>query len=206
MTAFIRLFFNLLFPLSILSIILSMLYFMMDYDASRAMKLGVLSGILLSIPLSFLLATALLILRKVSPEQGKQGKQGEQGEQEEQVAQTKVQTQVQAKEESKVSEPVPIENIKGVTQESKCMLLMDRELAFEILMNFLKKIKHSTIAINDPKRGIITIQNKKGIIQTNITALSKHTSEIILRTQNNIIDVEKLIHALKEKEHSLLQY
>lgn len=200
MTAFIRLFFNLLFPLSILSIILSMLYFMMDYDASRAMKLGVLSGILLSIPLSFLLATALLILRKVSPEQGKQGEQGEQ------VAQTKVQTQVQAKEESKVSEPVPIENIKGVTQESKCMLLMDRELAFEILMNFLKKIKHSTIAINDPKRGIITIQNKKGIIQTNITALSKHTSEIILRTQNNIIDVEKLIHALKDKEHSLLQY
>lgn len=200
MTAFIRLFFNLLFPLSILSIILSMLYFMMDYDASRAMKLGVLSGILLSIPLSFLLATALLILRKVSPEQGKQGEQGEQ------VAQTKVQTQVQAKEESKVSEPVPIENIKGVTQESKCMLLMDRELAFDILMNFLKKIKHSTIAVNDPKRGIITIQNKKGIIQTNITALSKHTSEIILRTQNNIIDVEKLIHALKDKEHSLLQY
>ncbi|MEA2046892.1 MAG: hypothetical protein U9O64_00435 [Campylobacterota bacterium] len=203
MATFIRLFFTLLFPLSILSIILSMLYFMMDYDASKAMKLGVLSGILMSIPLSFVLATALLILRKVSPNQQTDIEQSKEQSKEKIKEETKVQTK---EVETKVSEPAPIDTIKGITQESTCMLLMDRELAFEILMNFLKKIKHSTISLNDPQRGIITIQNKEGIIQTNITALTKHTSEIILRTQNNATHAEKLIHALKEKEHSLLQY
>ena len=83
---------------------------------------------------------------------------------------------------------------------------MDKELTFDVILNALKNENECTLTQSDPKKGTMTIQTKKGIIQTTITSLTQHTSQIILQTVDNAKQVKNLISHIKEKEHSFLQY
>ena len=190
MQIYIRLFLNLLMPLTVLISVISIGYFTFDYSFSKAMKLGILSGVLLGIGISLVMAFLLLILRKVQREEHSEIAYIE----EEVTVATANKTQTNAKVQTDLS------------KELKCMLLMDRELTFNVILNALKKNKDFVLSFSDPKKGTLHIETKEGMIQTSITSLTKHTSQIILHAQNNVKPIRNLISQLKEKETSFLQY
>jgi len=194
MHAYIRLFFTLFLPLSLLFTVASIGYFTFNYDFSKAIQLGVLAGVLIGLAVSFVLAFVLLILRKVQKVESTQSDHH-----------TETQT-APIQEVAKEHKNSKNNQAKGVSKEVKCMLLMDRELTFEVLLNTLKDQDMCTVSASDPKKGTLTIQTKEGMIQTTITSLTKHTSQIILLTQNNAKHVKTLISLIKEKEHAFLQY
>jgi hypothetical protein len=192
MHTYIRLFLNLLLPLSLLFVIASIGYFTLDYDFSKAFRLGVLTGVLIGIGTSLVIAFVLLILRNLKKISNTEFE-----------PHTKTQTVPVDKvvEENKRSKQE-----KGIYEEIKCMVLMENELTFEVLINALKSEYKFAVTQYDPQKKSISIETKEGIIQTTITSLTKHTSQIILLTQNNTNQVKKLLSQIKEKEHSFLQY
>ena len=200
MRPYIQLFITLLLPLSILCTVASIGYFAFSYDFSKAIKLGVLSGVLIGIGLSLIMAFALLMLRKIQKNetiQNEEGAESTTNAEREPIARTET---VKAS-----GNPKQTQN-KSIGKEIKCMLLMDRALTFQVLLNAVKDQNTCNITASDAKKGTISIQTKEGMIQTTITSLTQHTSQLMLVTQNNAKQVKKLISQIKEKEHSFLQY
>jgi len=60
---FFRLYFGLLIPLNILFIIASIIYFNNDYNLTKSLRLGVLSGFFIALAVSFATTILLLIMR-----------------------------------------------------------------------------------------------------------------------------------------------
>lgn len=193
MRTFIHLFLNLLIPLSILFIIASIGYFTYAYDFSKALKLGILTGVLLGIGTSLIAAPILLISGKV--------KNNEKTDLEEYAEPELVSEKV--KKETKAPQQ---KQVMGIGKEIKCMLIMDRELAFNVILNTPKDQMGCTVSQSDPEKGIISIQTKAGIIQTTITSLTKHTSQVIIHAVNNEKQAQILVTHLKKKEYSFLEY
>ncbi len=198
MRTYIRLFINLLLPLTLLFTAASVGYFTFDYSLSKAFNLGILSGVVIGISISLVMAFLLLMFRKI-PKREKVQK-------EEKIdAPIHVETEAAPiRKVTKAKRHPKQEN--SLSKEIKCMLLMDKELTFDVILNALKNQKECTLSKSDPKKGTMTIQTKDGIIQTTITALTQHTSQIILQTEDNAKQIKNLISQLKEKEHSFLQY
>lgn len=200
MRTYIRLFMTLLLPLSILFTVASMIYFTFNYDFSKAIKLGVLSGVLIAISTSLVIALMLLLLRKMQSNESVQDNEPMKSADHSEAVPIPIHKVVQDHKQTR-EKPT-----RGVSNEIKCMLLMDRELTFEVILSAIKKENDCALSASDPKKGTMTIQTQEGIIQTTITSLTQHTSQIILLTQNNARQVKKLISHIKEKELSFLQY
>jgi len=65
MRVYLQLFFGLLIPLSALFIVISILYFKVEYDFTKAIRLGVLTGIMLSLAVSFITSIFLQAKRLI---------------------------------------------------------------------------------------------------------------------------------------------
>ncbi|MDQ7047077.1 MAG: hypothetical protein Q9M39_05465 [Sulfurovum sp.] len=183
MQIYIRLVFNLLIPLILLFTVLSIGYFTFDYNFSKAFQLGILSGVLIGVSMSLPLALIRLISNVIR-------------------------TPKTYEDEEVI---VPLETLvitkeNNLPEEIKCMLLMDRELAFDVTLNTLKNNSTCTLVKSDPKKGTMRIQTTEGIIEISITSLTRHTSRIILQAIDNVTHVKHLISKVKEKEHAFLQY
>ncbi len=192
MQTYIRLFLNLLLPLTLLFTVASVGYFTFDYSFSKAFKLGILSGVFIGIGMSLIMALALLILRKVQKNENIESP-------------AHVETEAAPIDKVDKTKKNPKQE-NPFSEEIKCMLLMDRELTFDVIRNALKNENGCTLSQSDPKKGTMTIQTKKGIIQTTITSLTQHTSQVILQTVDNAKQIKNLISHIKEKEHSFLEY
>lgn len=188
MQTYIRMFFTLLLPISLICVIVSIGYFTLNYDLSKAIKLGVLSGVLIGMAISLVMAFSLPMLRKVPKSEH-----------------TEIETEAM-QNVRKDNKNTKHHQKKDISKEIKCMLLMNRVLAFEVLLNVLKDQNLDNVSASDPQKKTVTIQIKENSIQATITSLTEHTSQIILRTQNNAKQIEKLISLIKEKEHAFLQY
>ncbi len=192
MQTYIRLFLNLLLPLTLLFTVASVGYFTFDYSFSKAFKLGILSGVFIGIGMSLIMALALLILRKVQKNENIESP-------------AHVETEAAPIDKVDKTKKNPKQE-NPFSEEIKCMLLMDRELTFDVIRNALKNENGCTLSQSDPKKGTMTIQTKKGIIQTTITSLTQHTSQVILQTVDNGKQIRNIISHIKEKEHSFLEY
>ena len=202
MRVYLQLFFGLLIPLSALFIVISILYFKVEYDFTKAIRLGVLTGIMLSLAVSFIasifLQTKRLInSRTLSPRKAKiksykhKTKKGK-----------KSTTPTENEEET---DPTS-QNKTNKTISKKVMLLMDEELAFEVALNAITYHTLGKIKPNETTKGVINVKSKKGAIKIIITATTKHTSQVEIHTDKNTKSTGKIITYLKEKEHSFLQY
>lgn len=194
MRTFIHLFLNLLIPLSILFIIIAIGYFTYQYDFSKALQLGILTGVLFGIGASLIAAPILLISGKVKKQEDTDL---------EEYAEPELTSENKAVKETKAPQQ---KQILGVGKEIKCMLIMDRELAFNVILNTPEDQKGCSVSQSDPEKGIINIQTKAGIIQTTITSLTKHTSQVIIHAVNNTKQAQELVTLLKKKELSFLDY
>ncbi len=93
------------------------------------------------------------------------------------------------------------------TIEQKLMLLMDKKLACEVALYAITDQNIGEITTQESKeKSIITVQAKNENIQITITPLTRHTSQVILKTVRKSKYTHNIISYIKEKEHSFLQY
>ena len=194
MRTFIHLFLNLLIPFSILFIVLSIGYFTYEYDFSKALKLGILTGVLFGIGTSLIMSPIFLISGKVKKQEAPDL---------EEYAQTERASEHTVQKETKAPKQ---KQVMGAGKEIKCMLIMDKELAFNVILNTPEDQMGCSISQSDREKGSISIQTKAGIIQTSITSLTKHTSQVIIHAMNNAKQAQTLVTHLKKKEYAFLDY
>ena len=185
MRTYLRLFFSLLMPISMIMAIASVAYFSVHYDFSKAMKLGILSGVLLGLGISPIAALFLLVTRS-----GKKPAQ---------------ETVKVDKETNRETKEVPVKMQNSI--EHKLMLLMDKKLAFEVALYAVTDKNMGDIKTHETKENaMITVHTKEENIQISTTPLTRHTAQVILKTERNSQYTDKIISYIKEKEHSFLQY
>ena len=186
MRTYLRLFFNLLMPISIIITIGSVAYFSVNYDFTKAMKLGVLSGVLLGLGISPIAALFLLLRRR---------------------GEKPVQESLNIHKEPKNNnKEIPVVNSKNAI-EHKLMLLMDKKLSFDVALYAITDQNIGEVKTHETKENaIITVHAKEENIQISTTPLTRHTSQVILKTERNSQYTDKIISYIKEKEHSFLQY
>jgi mannitol-specific phosphotransferase system IIBC component len=184
MRAYIRIFMNLLMPISAIVTILAIAYFSVNYDFNKAMKLGVLSGVLIGFVISFIGALILLVMRVKKP-----------SVQESDIGQEH--TNVNTKPSSNNKTPV----------EQKLMLLMDKKVAFDVALFAIAEQNLGDIKTKETQeKCTITLRTQDQTIQIITTSLTRHTAQIILQASKNSEEIQKIISYIKEKEHSFLQY
>ncbi len=179
-------------PISMIITIVSVAYFSVDYNFTKAMKLGVLSGVLLGLGISFIATLFLLITRKV-------GKPAQETMKVHQEINHKI------KKTDQKTKDVPVEIPNSI--EHKLMLLMDKKLGFEVALHAITDQKIGEITTKETKENsMIILHTPEETMQISITPLTRHTAQVILKTERNSKYDQKIISYIKEKEHSFLQY
>jgi len=209
MRAFIRLFFTLFIPVTLLIAVVLTLYFTVQYSFSQAMSLGVLYGLFSGIIVTMILTIALLslgggklnmqnIFKKTPKEKESTDNDSKQHEE---------LTDDKAPINQNVTKDVQQNNTnltKGIDQ--KMMLLMNKELTFEIILSTIKNQFSRSLTTHNSEKGNIDIKIQDETIAIAVTPLTKHTSQVIINGTNNSKYIQDIVSFLKEKEHSFLQY
>ena len=211
MRAYLHLFFGLLIPLSALFVIASIIYFTIDYDFNKAIRLGIVTGIMTSLAVSFVTSIFLQIKRLIqngtlSPKKAKMKasiKQDTKKIKKAKVKKTK-KDNLPIDKEGEPSEIAEKETNKPISQ--KVMLLMDQELAYEVTLNAIKYHSIGNVKTSDAGKNTILVKNKKEALEITFTAPTKHTAQVKIQTKAHTKSMQKIISYLKEKEHSFLQY
>jgi len=202
MRVYLQLFFGLLIPLSALFIVVSILYFKVEYDFTKAIRLGVLTGIMLSLSVSFIASVflqtkRLISSRALSPRKAKiksykhKTKKGKKS-----TTPTENEEETDPTSQNKTNRPI----------SQKVMLLMNEELAFKVALNAITYHTLGKIKLNETTKGVINVEGKKGIKKIIVSATTRHTSQVEIHSDQNIKSIGKIIAYLKEREHSFLQY
>ena len=178
MRAYLNLLFSIGLPVSTLFVAVATVYFSLSYDLGKALKLGMLAGFLTGVGFSVIMAGVLLLMRK---------------------ARTK-HIQITQPESHIVHESTngPI--------DKKFMLLMDRELAFEVAIYSIIDQHIGEVTKGSKRQGTISIHTPEQMINVAITSLTKHTAEVEVKADAYNMSVQKIINYIKLKESSFLQY
>lgn len=191
MRKFLLIFLRLLIPVTILVSVLLTLFFTVDYSFSQALSLGVLYGLFSGIGLTIILSIALLLLREGRENVEKTSKK------------TQKQQEIKANEELiKIESSLNQKN----SMDHKLMLLMNKELTFEIILIALKNQFSRSLTTQNIDTGSIDVTTHDGIISISVLPLTKHTSQVTINGLSNSKYIQNIVSFLKEKEHSFLQY
>ena len=178
MRAFFNLFLSLGVPISALFISIATGYFMMDYDLSKALKLGTLSGFMAAVVVSFVMAAVLLLMRKVRS----------------------------SRAEKSTLQNTIIHTSENGPFDKTFILLMDKVIALEVLVHSVIDQKLGNIKHGDKGEKTITVHTPEYAIDISVLQLTKHTSEVKIKANKYSPSVQKIIHYTKMKELSFLQY
>jgi len=178
MRAFFNLFLSLGVPVSALFITVATGYFMMDYDLSKALKLGTLSGFITAVVFSFLMAAVLLFMRKARAAR---------------IAKNDPENTITHKPENG-------------TLDKTFILLMDRVLALEVLVHSVIDQKLGNIKHGDKDNRAITVYAPEHAIDISVIQLTDQTSEVRIKANKYSPSVKKIINYTKMKEFSFLNY
>jgi len=201
----LNLFLTLSMPLSILFTAIAIVYYSIDFEFSKSIKLGILTGVLMSIILSVVLTPIILVLRTLrlkkikkemlSPVHNKN---------------TKPLKQKATIYEKKTTSPYRNEIIETTDKpdsiEEKLMLLMDKDLAYEVSLASIHQQNIGDIIYQNKEEGILLVRTEDREIKMAVSPLTKHTAQVIITTTIDNSNMKNIISILKEKEHSFLQY
>lgn len=186
MRAYLYIFFNLLMPVSVIIALAAVIYFSLSYDFSKALKLGILYGVMIGLPVTFIASLVLKITRKKKPVA-------------EDVSDTLPEHTGSEIEASSSNSRTP--------KEQKLMLLMDKKLAFDVaLFSIIDQKLGKTTTKETKEKYTIALRTQNETIQIISTSLTRHTSQIVLKAAENSQELQKIITYIKQKEHSFLQY
>ncbi len=178
MRVYLNLFLSIVLPVSVLFTVASTVYFSIHYDLDKALKLATLTGVLLGTGFSVVMAGILLIMRK---------------------ARTK---------HIQITQPeshILHESTNGPI-DKKLMILMDRELAFEVAIHSIIDQNIGEVTKGSKRKGTISIHTPEQMINLAITSLTKHTAQIEVKADAYNMSVQQIINYIKLKESSFLQY
>jgi len=181
-------------PLSVLFTAVSVVYYSMEFVFSKAIKLGIVTGVLSSTLLAFFLAAAILLLRKT------------------QVYKPKVRTKTSFNANN-------IPKILTIPQkdfdtnivhprniEKKFILLMEKELAYEVSLQSMQHQNVGEIIYQNKDKGLILLKDDRKELKINVSTLTKHTAEIIITSTLNHHFIKQVVALIKNKEHDFLTY
>jgi len=173
-------------PISIVIALAAVVYFSLSYDLSKAIKLGILYGVMIGFPVTFIASLVLNITRKMKPVV-------------EDVSDTLPEHTDSEIEFSSSNRRTPI--------EQKLMLLMDKKLAFDVArFSIIDQNLGKTTTKESKEKCTISLRTQNETIQIISTSLTRHTSQIVLKAAENSQELQKIITYIKQKEHSFLQY
>lgn len=185
MRAYMRIFLNSLMPIGLIITIGSVVYFSLSYDFSKALKLGILSGVLLGLPISIIASFILLVTRRAKPA---------------------IQEPDTASENRAVTIEATPTNSKTPIEQT-LLLLMDKKLAFDVaLFSIIDQNLGDATTKESKEKCTITLRTHDETIQIISTALTRHTAQIVLKAAKNSQDLAKIISYIKQKEYSFLHY
>lgn len=185
MRTYMRVFLNLLVPIALTVTLISIIYFNFKYDFSKALNIGILSGVLISVPVSLIGSLILLIMKKIKSTQN------------ESLEIDKNRDDLIKFSTSNNTTPI----------EQKLMLLMHKDLAFEVTLFSITDQNLGEIATKETKeKDTITLRTYDGTIQIIISKLTRHTAQVIIKGLKNSQELHKIISFIKKTEYTLLQY
>lgn len=197
MKSYFNLFLILVMPLSVLFTAISFVYFSLDFTFSKALRLAILAGVLISVAFSIVMATVILVIRTIQFKKFHT-----------QTLDTKYHNPAIFEHNLQITQTEDNENNEKQmeTVEEKLMLLMDKELAYEVSLFSISHQKTCEVIYKNKKDGTILIHNEEKEIRMNITSLTKHTAQIIMQSTIDNVSIKNIISIIKEKEHSFIQY
>ncbi len=178
MRPYINLLFSIGLPISVLFVVVATIYFSLNYDLNKAIKLGMLSGFITGVGFSMIMAGILLIMRKARSKH------------------------------IQITQPeshIHHESTTGPIDKT-FMLLMDRELAFEVAIYSIIDQNIGEVTNGSKRKGTISIHTPEQKVNLAITSLTKHTAQVEVKADAYNMSVEKIINYIKLKESSFLQY
>lgn len=178
MKPFINLFISIGLPVSALFVVAATIYFSLNYDLDKAIKLGMLTGFFLGIGFSAVMAGLLLFMRKLRTADS---------------------------QKTELESDIVYASSNGPVDQ-KLILLMDQELAFEVAIHSIIDQDIGDVSQGNKRKGTISISTPEQMIEIAISILTKHTSQVKIKAETYNSSVEQIIHYLKNKEHSFLQY
>jgi len=181
------------------------LYFKLDYSFTQAMRLGVLSGFFIGIVVSFFTAIILHITRKWKQPEPNIHKQKKKRKKKKELSKRK-KVSKEILDSSSIPKPFSFEKDVQTTHKQTIMLLMDYTLAFEVALHATEEEKTGRLTSNNAGEGHISLNTKDEHIFLSILSLTKHTTQVMIESDKNSVGTRKIIHYLKEKEFSFLQY
>jgi hypothetical protein len=192
-------------PVSILLTAVATVYFSMNYEFTKAIKLGTLAGAMTGISFSLILALIITIVRFVRMYHIRAKLKSNESP----IRNSPVQIDptIYTKKYQKMQDTSEID----VPQESdsieeKIMLLMDKELAYEVSLNSINHKNIGDIIHQNKSEGSILLRSRNEEIKILITSLTKHTSQVLITSTIDNSNMKNIISTLKEKEHSFMQY
>ena len=207
MKAYINIFLTLVMPLSIVFAAIAIVYFSMSFDFSKAIKLGILAGVLSSVAFSFIMAFIILIARVLRQYQfKKQIKKETYKKMDIPIKQDP--TLYEKKSQSTKTSAKPKPSINHDTVVETFMLLMDKDIAYEVALSAIRDENISDVLEKNEKKKekSIQLQTKEEEIHIKLSSLTKHTTQVFISSTLNKDNIRKIITVLKEKEHSFMQY
>jgi hypothetical protein len=179
MRGFINLFLSIALPLFVLFFIAATFYFSTNYELDKALKLGTIAGFLSALAFSFIITSILMSIRKIR------------------------------KRHMDITHPEShiVHNTTSTGPiNKKLMLLMDRELAFEVALYSIIDQNIGEVTKGSKHEGTINIHTPEQIINLSISPLTKHTSQIKVKANSYNESIKQIITYLKLKEDSFLKY
>lgn len=193
-------------PTSILFTAASILYFSMNYEFSKAIRVGVLAGVMIGVAFSLVMALLILIIRFIRLSRLKASLSTADsalaGSRPVRLDPTIYEKKHQQNKENLQKKGLP----ESDTIEEKFMLLMDKELAYEVSLSLINQQNIGDIIQQNKEEGSILFRSKNAEIKMNITPLTKHTAQVLITSTIDNSNMKNIISMLKEKEHSFIQY
>ena len=205
MRSYFAIFFTLVMPISILFTAIATVYFSMNYDFTKAIKLGVLSGVMSGVSFSLLVAFFILIIRVLRSYKRMQPTFNSASEDTISPV-TLAPTLYQKKHQLSQKNLAQNTTVSTDVAEEKLMLLMDKSMAYEVALNAIHTAKIGDITQENKNEGFIVLQNKNEEIKIDISSLTRHTAQVLLSSSLDNNNIKKIISILKEKEDSFMQY
>lgn len=201
MRAFRNLFLTLVVPIVGLFTLAASILFSINFNLEKGIKLGILSGVIGGVVFSILITLTLLSLRKIR--QVTQKKQKEHLEKSKLFMKRKTVVNHMEDTENNPALKTPTAN-KSIDQ--KLILLMDKELAFEVSLYAITDQNIGKVSNKDKYKNSIVINAQDETIILSVKSLTRHTSEVFINAIPNSKNVQKIISYIKEKELSFLDY
>jgi len=194
-------------PLSALFALIAVIYFSINYDFNKAMRLGILAGVMASVSFSLILAFIIQITRIVRRYQfTKRVQSNHFPKKPRHVVQdpTIYEKNRQEKQVNKAQEAIKQDASSSVVET--IMLLMDRELAYEVSLKAINDENMADVMDQNEREKTIHLRKEDEEIHIKISSLTKHTAQVLLSSTKNKDTIREIITILKAREHSFMQY